>query len=102
FSYQPNDRKRKVADTRLPRSAYGLPERAFVYCCTNHTHKITAETFKLWLRILAREQGSAPARLVFAPGMANAEHLARLAHADLFLDTLPYNAHSSASDALWV
>jgi predicted O-linked N-acetylglucosamine transferase (SPINDLY family) len=123
--YQANDRKRKAAAAVPARGACGLPEEGFVYCCFNNTFKILPEIFEVWMRILravpdsvlwlletsaeARdnlrreaELGSVdPGRLCFAPFVANAEHLARHAHADLVLDTLPYNAHTTASDALW-
>jgi predicted O-linked N-acetylglucosamine transferase (SPINDLY family) len=104
----------------------GLPQDGFVFCSFNHTHKFTPEMFAVWMRILravegsvlwlpegnelarrnlslsAQAQGVAPERLVFAPFAANLEdHLARLGLADLFLDTLPHNAHTTASDALW-
>jgi predicted O-linked N-acetylglucosamine transferase (SPINDLY family) len=107
------------------RAAEGLPESAFVFCCFNSAYKITPDVFDIWMRILARVEGSvlwlfeenpwacvnlrneaarrgiAPQRLVFAKSLPLAEHLARHRLADLFLDTLPYNAHTTASDALW-
>ena len=123
-SYQPNDRQRAIAD--LPSRAYvGLPSGAVVFACFNNTYKITPATFASWMRILAAVDGSvlwllqdndaatrhlraaaaahgiAPDRLHFAPRIRLDEHLARHACADLFLDTLPYNAHTTASDALW-
>jgi predicted O-linked N-acetylglucosamine transferase (SPINDLY family) len=124
-SYQPNDRKRPVAKTPS-RSECGLPDNAFVFCCFNQTFKITADFFNCWMRLLkntpnsvlwllecnqwakqnlieqAALHGIASERLIFAPRVAIAEHLARHAHADLFLDTLPYNAHTTCSDALWM
>lgn len=124
-SYQPNDRKRPVAE--MPsRKACGLPEDTFVFCCFNQSFKITADFFECWLEILrtvpnsvlwllecnrwakdnllkhARQRGIDPTRLIFAPRVSIAEHLARHAHADLILDTLPYNAHTTCSDALWM
>ena len=124
-SYQPNDRKRPVAKTpSLTECA--LPDTAFVFCCFNQTFKITADFFNIWMRLLkatpdsvlwllecnrwakqnlieqAALHGVASERLIFAPRVAIAEHLARHAHADLFLDTLPYNAHTTCSDALWM
>lgn len=123
--YQPNDRKRPVAKTPS-RVECGLPDNAFVFCCFNQTFKITAEFFNIWMRLLkatpnsvlwlldcnrwakqnlieqAALQGIASERLIFAPRVSIAEHLARHAHADLFLDTLPYNAHTTCSDALWM
>jgi len=122
--YQPNDRKRVVSDS-LPRADYGLPDDAFVFCCFNQTCKITPEVFAAWMRLLAtvpasvlwlldsnalahhnlienaRACGVAPDRLVFAPPLPNASHLARYRVADLSLDTFPYTAHTTLSDALW-
>ncbi|TBW39757.1 glycosyl transferase [Siculibacillus lacustris] len=124
--YQPNDRKRVVDGNPPTRTSVGLPEDAFVYCCFNGTHKITRFTFERWMKILAAVPGSvlwlltgtdatnerlrrhaagfgiAPERIVFAAKMANAFHLARYRLADLFLDTTPYGAHTTASDALWM
>lgn len=124
-SYQPNDRKRPVAKTPS-RAKCGLPENAFVFCCFNQTFKITADFFNIWMRLLkatpnsvlwllecnrwARQNliaqaalhGITSERLIFAPRVSIAEHLARHVHADLFLDTLPYNAHTTCSDALWM
>jgi len=103
----------------------GLPADSFVFCCFNNSYKITPDVFDIWMRLLlkvsgsvlwlldasqgvadrlraeARSRGVAPERLIFAPRMEQAEHLARHRLADLFLDTLPYNAHTTASDALW-
>ena len=124
-SYQVNDTKREIADKVFSREELGLPETGFVYCCFNNNYKITPDTFDGWMRILKRVQGSVlwllqdnptaasnlrkeaaqrgvePQRLVFAQRMALPEHLARHRAADLFIDTLPYNAHTTASDALW-
>ena len=124
-SYQVNDAKRRISDKNYSKAELGLPEEGFVYCCFNNTYKITPETFDSWMRILKQVQGSVlwllkdneeamnnlrreaqargveGSRLVFAPRMELAEHLARHRAADLFLDTLPYNAHTTASDALW-
>jgi len=124
--YQPNDRKRVVADHQPTRAEYGLPEGAFVFCCFNGSQKIGRFTFERWLEILRRTPGSVlwllsnddatnarltdfaaqhgieKERLVFAPKLVNALHLARYALADLFLDTFPYGAHTTASDALWM
>ena len=123
--YQPNDRKRPIAKTPT-RAECGLPDDAFVYCCFNQTFKITEEMFSAWMRILratpnsvlwllecntwakqnlqtfAEDNGVEKSRLIYAPRMAIEHHLARHAHADLFLDTLPYNAHTTCSDALWM
>lgn len=124
-SYQPNDRQRPVAPSPS-RASCGIPEDAFVYCCFNQSFKITPEVFSCWMRLLqatpgsvlwlleghanacnnlrqaAEHHGVAASRLVFAPRVPMDQHLARHAHADLFLDTLPYNAHTTASDALWM
>jgi predicted O-linked N-acetylglucosamine transferase (SPINDLY family) len=124
-SYQPNDRSRRISDRQCSQEQYGLAPSAFVYCCFNNSYKITPETFESWMRILravdtgvlwllednpaaksnlqreALSQGVNGERLVFAPRTELSEHLARHRAADLFLDTLPYNAHTTASDALW-
>lgn len=123
--YQPNDRLRPVGMTPS-REACGLPPNSFVFCSFNQTYKITPEVFALWMRLLkavpdsvlwlmecnrwakqnlqqaAVDAGVAAERLVFAPRLSIDEHLARHVHADLFLDTLPYNAHTTCSDALWM
>ena len=124
--YQVNDRRRPIATHVLARVECGLREAGFVFCCFSSAYKITAPMFDIWMRLLAGVPGSVlwlleangtamanlrreaesrlaggAARLVFAPSLPNPEHLARLAIADLFLDTLPYNAHTLASDALW-
>jgi predicted O-linked N-acetylglucosamine transferase (SPINDLY family) len=122
--YQPNDTKRAIAPTPTRRDC-GLPEQGFVFCAFNSAHKFTPDIFDVWMRLLAAVPGSvlwvlsrsataeqnlrreaaargvAPERLIFAPAQPLAEHLARHRLADLFLDTLPYNAHTTASDALW-
>jgi predicted O-linked N-acetylglucosamine transferase (SPINDLY family) len=124
--YQPNNRDRAVAAASPTRAEAGLPENGVVYCCFNGTHKIHRFTFERWLTILARVPGSvlwllgnteatnkrlrdhaeqrgiAPERLVFAGKVANPAHLKRYELADLFLDTTPYGAHTTASDALWM
>ncbi len=123
--YQPNDRKRPVAATPT-RAEAGLPEDAFVFCCLNGMQKITALTFQRWMIVLrhvpdsvlwllagtedanarlrakAAELGVAPERLIFAGKKPNPEHLARYKLADLFLDTFPYGAHTTAADSLWM
>ncbi len=123
--YQPNDRLRRTAPTPQTRSECGLPESGFVFCAFNSVYKITAEIFSVWMRLLGQVPGSAlwlldaneiakanlrgeaaargvdPDRLVFAPKIPIAEHQARYAFADLFLDNLPVNAHTTASEALW-
>jgi predicted O-linked N-acetylglucosamine transferase (SPINDLY family) len=122
--YQPNDSRRPLPPAP-PREACGLPPQGFVYCCFNNTYKITPAVFDVWCRLLARTPGSVlwlldanlqakdnlkreaaargidPQRLIFAPHLPYSAHLARLQHADLFLDNLPVNAHTTASDALW-
>jgi protein O-GlcNAc transferase len=122
--FQANDDTREI-DRRSTRAQVGLPERAFVFCCFNNTHKITPEMFDLWMRVLtcrpgavlwllaagstvernlcvrAEERGVAADRLLFAPRVPYPQHLGRLRLADLFLDTLPFNAGTTASDALW-
>jgi protein O-GlcNAc transferase len=125
YTYQPNDRKRAIAESAPTRKACGLPESGVVFCCFNNTHKLTPEFFDVWMRLLDRSPGSvlwllettpavsqnlrreaarrgvATERIVFAPVIKLPDHLARLQLADLFLDTLPHNAHTTASDALW-
>ncbi len=124
-SYQPNDRKREIAQKNFTRAELGLPNDGFVYCCFNSNWKITPDVFDLWMDILkktptsvlwllednkhaaenlrqeAQVRGVEPDRLIFAERMPMAQHLARHKCADLFLDTLPCNAHTTASDALW-
>jgi protein O-GlcNAc transferase len=123
--YQANDRNKAIAAKVPSRGECGLPENGFVFCCFNNNYKILPEVFDCWMRILAQagdsvlwlfedNQGAAlnlrketaarkvnPERLVFAKRVPLADHLARHRLADLFLDTLPYNAHTTASDALW-
>ena len=124
-SYQVNDSRREIAPVTPSRAEAGLPIDGFVFCCFNDSYKITAPMFDIWMRLLAQTQGSVlwliscnpdtmahlaaeaaargihPERLVFAPRRELADHLARHRLADLFLDTLPYNAHTTTSDALW-
>jgi predicted O-linked N-acetylglucosamine transferase (SPINDLY family) len=123
--YQVNDTKRKIAERTPTRQEMELPEHAFVFCCFNNNWKITPEIFDIWMRLLHQVEGSVLwllgdneraerslrketqrrgidlSRLVFAGRLPPAEHLARHRLADLFLDTLPYSAHTTASDALW-
>src|SRR6185369_8977325 len=123
--YQANDRKRLVGDRKFSRAEAGLPETAFVFCCFNNNYKILPDVFDSWMAILGQVEGSVlwllednaraaenlrkeaaargvdPKRIVFAKRAPLADHLARHQLADLFLDTLPYNAHTTASDALW-
>lgn len=124
-SYQVNDSLRKISDKNLSRADLGLPEDAFVFCCFNNNYKILPEMFDVWARILQQVPNSVlwllednatarknlmkeaaarnldVERLVFAKRLPLAEHLARHRQADLFIDTYPCNAHTTASDALW-
>jgi protein O-GlcNAc transferase len=124
-SYQPNDAGRLIADRAFTRIELGLPLPGFVFCCFNNNFKITPRVFDCWMRILKQVEGSVlwlfednttaannlrkeaaargvnAERLIFATRMPLPDHLARHRLADLFLDTLPYNAHTTASDALW-
>lgn len=124
--YQPNDRQRIVSELPQTRTDNQLSEDGFVFCCFNGCQKITEQIFALWMEILrnvpdsqlwllsdkeevnnrlracAGAAGVAPERLVFAERKANHEHLKRYQLADLFLDTFPYGAHTTASDALWM
>jgi len=123
--YQPSEIIQEVAERTPSRAECGLPEQGFVFCCFNNVLKITPEIFDIWMRLLAAVPGSvlwlvaatprvkdnlrreavdrrvAADRLVFAAPTPRPEYLARLGLADLFLDTLPYNAGATASDALW-
>jgi predicted O-linked N-acetylglucosamine transferase (SPINDLY family) len=124
--YQPSDGKRGIAAATPTRGECGLPQQGFVFCCFNTHYKISPSFFAVWMRLLRSVPGSvlwlsaglpeavrnlgsaalqhdvAPERLVFAPRLGDTEqHLARYGLADLFLDTLPFNAHATASDALW-
>ena len=124
-TYQANDSKRFIAKSIPSRAESGLPEKAFVFCSFNQSYKLTPAMFAVWMRILKQVEGSvlwilecnakfpenlrreaarrgvAGERLVFAQHLPVAEHLARMSLADLFLDSLPCNAHTTASDALW-
>ena len=124
-TYLATDRKLAIAQRTPTRTEVGLPNNAFVFCCFNNNYKITPEVFDCWMRILKQVDGSVlwlfednakaasnlrkeaeirgvhPERLIFAKRMPPSDHLARHRFADLFLDTLPYNAHTTASDALW-
>ena len=124
-SYQVNDSRRKISERKFTRAECFLPENQFVFCCFNNNFKILPMTFDLWARILKRvpnsvlwllednliarenliihaeNRGIAKERLIFAGRMDLPDHLARHQLADLFLDTLPCNAHTTASDALW-
>ena len=124
-SFQANDSTRHIAAAMPSRADVGLPSHGFVFCSFNHSYKITPTVFAAWMRLLRQIQGSVlwvlggnaaieanlrreaetrgvdPARLVFALGLPYPEHMARYRLADLFLDTLPFNAGTTASDALW-
>lgn len=123
--YQVNDSKKLISEQHFTQQEFGLPESGFVYCCFNNSYKILPKTYDAWMRILKAVEGSvlwlledSPTvvrnlrkeaeargisgdRLVFAKRMPLADHLARHRCAHLFLDTLPCNAHTTASDALW-
>ena len=123
--YQPNDRARPSPPPDTDRAAHGLPEQGLVFACFNNPYKITPEIFATWMSLLravpesvlwlyeenalvaeslrgeARRHGLDPARLRFAPPADRIAHLARHGCADLFLDTSPYGAHTTGSDALW-
>ena len=125
-TYLANDATRVISGKDFSRAGCGLPEQGFAFCCLNNSYKITPELFDIWMRLLdtvegctlwlpqsnegamhnlqqgAKARGIDPKRVVFIPFLPNMEdHLARLKLADLFLDTLPFNAHTTASDALW-
>jgi protein O-GlcNAc transferase len=126
-SYLPHDgRSRIISDRVLTRREFGLPEQGFVFCCFNNAFKLNPDVFRLWMRLLNAVEGSVlwlsennstaadnlrkeairagvdPDRIIFAKRLpSSADHLTRHRLADLFLDTLPYNAHTTASDALW-
>ena len=123
--YQVNDAQRSISGREYTRAEAGLPDAGFVFCCFNNSYKITPVVFAMWMRILkaieksvlwliesnpnaianlrnaAMRNGVSPERLVFAKRMPLPDHLARHRLADLFLDTLPYNAHTTASNSLW-
>lgn len=124
-SYQANDRRRRIAPLLTDRKREGLPDDAVVLCCFNGSWKLNARMFDVWMRLLRVVDGSVlwllhsndtacenlrreaaarsvdPSRVIFAPKIDNASHLARHVLADIFLDCLPCNAHTTASDALW-
>ena len=123
--YQPNNQHRPRVDPPS-KAALGIPDDAFVFCCFNQTFKITVEVYAVWMQLLkdipnsvlwlldcnawakanliaaAKQYGIAAERILIAPRVSIEAQLARHVHADLFLDTLPYNAHTTASDALWM
>ncbi len=124
-TYLATDNTRIIASRAFGRGELGLPQHGFVFCCFNNSYKISPAEFDIWMRLLGKVEGSVfwllkdneqaaanlareaasrgidPRRLVFAPRMAHADHLARHRAADLFLDTFNYNAHTTAADALW-
>lgn len=124
-TYQANDDTKRISDTSTTRESMGLPGQGFVFACFNNTYKITPDVFSVWMRLLQKVPGSVlwllegndaakaaleteaqargvePERIVWAKRIALADHLARHVHADLFLDTFYYNAHTTCSDALW-
>jgi len=124
-SYQPNDSARFVDPEETTREDFALPNDGFVFCCFNNNYKIGPKEFDIWMRLLqkieksvlwllrsnkwaennlrreAERRGVDPARIIFADNLAHSKHLARHRHADLFIDTFNYNAHTTASDALW-
>ena len=126
YTYQPNDDKRALPGAPGSRTDHGLPAEGFVFCCFNNSFKITPVEFDIWMRLLQQIEGSVlwllqptevaernlrreaaargvdASRLCFAPRLSSlATHFGRHRHADLFLDTFNYNAHTTASDALW-
>jgi predicted O-linked N-acetylglucosamine transferase (SPINDLY family) len=125
-SYQPNDPHRPRPIATGGRSGYGLPESGFVFCCFNNLYKITPDVFDVWMKLLEQVAGSvlwllagnelamanlrsvaaargvSPRRILFAPHLPLEDHLMRYGLVDLFLDTSPCNAHTTASDALWM
>jgi predicted O-linked N-acetylglucosamine transferase (SPINDLY family) len=124
-NYQVNDSKQAIPHSALSRQELNLPNSGFVYCCFNANYKITPPKFDGWMRILkavpesvlmlytdtqtaainlkleAQKRGVNPERLIFGEKLIRTQYLARCRSADLFLDTLPYNAGATASDALW-
>jgi protein O-GlcNAc transferase len=125
-SFLISDNQREIAARTPSRGECGLPDSGFVFCCFNGAYKIASDVFRVWMNLLrtvdnsvlwlsdtnatakanlwreAAQFGVAQQRLIFAPRVAGkADHLARHRQADLFLDTTPYNAHSTANDALW-
>lgn len=123
--YQPNDRQREIAESPMTRADFGLPADAFVFCSFNNSYKLNTAMFDVWMPLLksvpgsvlwllvpsvichenlcreAKRRGVDPARLIFAARLPTSKHLARHRLADLFLDALPCNAHTTTSDALW-
>ena len=124
-TYMPTDNDRELSNRHMTRRDMGLPEDAFVFCCFNNNYKITSSEFDIWMRLLNKVEGSVlwlrqsnqwselnikkeaqrrkvdPERVVFAGSVPVAEHLARQRLADLFIDTFSFNAHTTATEALW-
>lgn len=124
-SYQPNNNKRKISEKQFSKTELGLPQSGFIFCCFNASKKILPAEFDIWMKILKKVSGSVlwlyrsnkqaeanlkneairrgvnSERLIFADRLPHDEHLSRLKVAHLFLDTFNYNAHTTASDALW-
>jgi protein O-GlcNAc transferase len=124
-TFQANDSQRKASEKIASRDEVGLPQSAFVFCCFNNNYKITPHCFDVWMRLLkqitrsvlwvlsenesarrnlvkeAESRGVPADRLIFAARVPHPDYLARFGLADLFLDTFPFNAGTTASDALW-
>ena len=124
-SYQPNDNTRLISETKTSRSDHGLKDSDFVICCFNNTYKITKYEFDIWLKILKKidnavlwlldgseevkinlnnyafKNGVDPKRIIYAKRINYSKYLERFKHADIFVDTFNYNAHTTCSDALW-
>ena len=124
-TYQPNDNKRIISKNESSRSDFNLPSNAFIFCCFNSIYKITPLEFNIWSRLLSKVKNSVlwlldtnefakenliknfmkknidSNRIIFAKNIPQEEHLERIRHADLFLDTFNYNAHTTCSDVLW-
>ena len=123
--YQCNDSNRKTSEKKFSKTKLGLPEDAFVFACFNANNKITSAEFDIWMNLLKKiknsvlwlyksnnhsvinlkkeseKKGVKSSRIIFADRVSNEDHLSRIKCADLFLDTFNYNAHTTASDALW-
>ena len=124
-TYQPNDDKREIKEMNTKKIDFNLPEKSFVFCCFNQSYKISKNEFIIWMRVMkkvensvlwllksniwaeqnlreeAKKHGINPNRIIFAEKISPSKHLSRHQHADLFIDTFNYNAHTTASDALW-
>ena len=124
-TYQPRDSKQKISNKIYKKEDVGLPENSFVFCCFNQNYKITPNIFSIWMKLLKRidnsvlwlleenqtassnlkkeaeKKGIKSDRIIFAKRMEQSEHFARHKLADIFVDTFPYNAHTTCSDALW-